>query len=91
MFIIHRFSSPEWFDVIRKHVSIGDTDKTSLENLFRRITNLRVGEAVLFAPSAILSKRVDGRDVLFQLSSSLLKIKMRHRLTWDGGKSVVCV
>jgi hypothetical protein len=91
MFIIHRFSSPEWFDMIRKHVSIGDTDKTSLENLFRRITNLRVGEALLFAPSAILSKRVEGGDVLFQLSSSLLKIKMRNRLTWDGGKSVVCV
>jgi hypothetical protein len=91
MLIIHRFSSPEWFDVIRKHVSVGDTDNASLEKLFRRIINLRVGEALLFAPSAILSKREEGRDTLFQLSSSLLKIKMRNRLTWDGGKSVVCV
>jgi hypothetical protein len=91
VFIVHRFSSPEWFDIIRKHVSIGDTDKASLENLFRRIIDLRVGEALLFAPSAILSKRSEGRDVLFKLSSSLLKIKMRNRLTWDGGKSIVCV
>src|ERR1700727_2990845 len=71
MLIIHRFSSPEWFDLIRKHVSIGDTDKASLENLFRRIINLRVGEALLFAPSAILNKQGEGRDVLFQLSSNL--------------------
>jgi len=91
MFIIHRFSSPEWFEVIRRHVSIGDTDKTSLEKLFRRIINLQVGEALLFAPTAILSRRDEEQDVLFQLSSSLVKIKMRKRLTWDGGKSVVCV
>lgn len=91
VFIIHRFSSPEWFDVIRKHVSITDKDKCNLESLFGRIINLRVGEAVLFAPSAILSKRSDGQDLLFQLSSGLLKIKIRKRVTWDGGKTVVCL
>jgi hypothetical protein len=89
--IIHRFSSPEWFDVVRKHVSIAETDKAGLENLFGRIVNLRVGEALLFAPSAILSRREEYNDVLIQLSSNLLKAKIRSRLTWDGGKSVVCL
>jgi hypothetical protein len=91
VFIVHRFSSPEWFDVIRRHICILSRDKDCLDNMFERIINLRVGEALLFAPSAILSKIDDGPDVLFKLSSSLLKIKMRNRVTWDGGKTVVCL
>lgn len=89
--IIHRFTSPEWFDVVRKHVSISETDKAGLENLFGRIVTLRPGEALLFAPSTILTKREENSDVFIQLSSNLLKAKIRKRLTWDGGKSVfVC-
>ena len=89
--IIHRFSSPEWFDVVRKHVSIADTDKASLEELFGRIVDLRVGEALLFAPSCILSRKENGKDILFRLGSDLPMVKIRKRLTWDGGKSIVCL
>lgn len=87
--IIHRFSSPEWFDVVRKHISIAEMDKAGLENLFGRIVTLRPGEALLFAPSTILTKREENGDVFIQLSSNLLKVKIRKRLTWDGGKSVL--
>jgi hypothetical protein len=89
MIIIHRFSSPEWFDVVRRHVSIAETDKAGLENLFGQIVTLRPGEALLFAPSTILTKREGNGDVFIQQSSNLLKVKIRKRLTWDGGKSVL--
>ena len=89
--VIHRFSSPAWFDVVRKHVSIAETDKAELENLFGQIVNLRVGEALVFAPSTILSRRGEKNDVLTRLGSNLLKVKIRSRLTWDGGKSVFCL
>jgi hypothetical protein len=88
---IYRFSSPEWFDVVRKHVSIVETDKAGLENLFGRIVSLRASEALLFAPPTILSRREENNDVLILLSSNLLKAKIRSRLTWDGGESVVCL
>jgi len=89
LIIIHRFSSPEWFNVVRKHVSIAETDKAGLENLFGRIVTLRPGEALLFAPSTILTKRGRNGDTFVQLSSQLLKVKIRKRLTWDGGKSLL--
>ena len=89
--IIHRFSSPDWFSIVQKHVSIAETDKAGLENLFARITNLRVGEALLFAPSAIITRPEESSEVLTKLSSNLVKAKIRRRLTWDGGKSVVCL
>jgi hypothetical protein len=91
IFIVHRFSSPEWYDIIHRHVSIAAKDSTSLGILFGRIINLGVGEALLFAPSAILTRREEGEDKLCQLSSDILKVKIRKRLTWDGGKSIVCL
>jgi hypothetical protein len=91
MFIIHRFSSPEWFEVVRKHISVAKTDETSLETLFGRIIDLRVGEALLFAPSAVLNNHGGEQDVFYRLGSRLLKVKVRNRLTWDGGKTVVCL
>lgn len=87
MIVIHRFTSPEWFKVLRKHVLM-DEQKHDSEEVFSRILNLRVGEALVFAPSALLGRTYGG--VLDRLGSNLLQIKVRKRLTWDGGKSVVC-
>ncbi len=88
MTMVHRFTSPEWFGVLRRHISTGEEQKNP-DELFRRILNLRVGEALLFAPSALLYC-ADGRTPE-RLGSDLLQMKMRKRVTWDGGKSVVCV
>jgi DNA helicase HerA-like ATPase len=86
--IIHRFSSPEWFNVLRRHVTIF-SNENGAEDVFRRIANLRIGEALLFAPSTLLSQG-EGKESL-KLNLEFLAIKIRKRLTFDGGKSVVCL
>lgn len=87
--IVHRFTSLEWFDVLCRHISAGEEQKNP-DELFRRILNLGVGEALLFAPSALLY-RTDGITPEM-LGSDLLQAKVRKSVTWDGGEnSIVCV
>lgn len=47
MTMVHRFTNPEWFGVLRRHISTGEEQKNP-DELFRRILKLRVGEALLF-------------------------------------------
>jgi len=50
--------------------------------LFKKILSLRVGEAFVYAPSAIISRSAQGEDcALEKLGSGLLKVKVRKRLT----------
>ncbi|KNG91128.1 hypothetical protein ANOM_000524 [Aspergillus nomiae NRRL 13137] len=60
---------------------------------FDIIVHLRVGEALLFAPSAIVKVGTleDGRVEFHRLGSDILPIKIRERLTSDGGKSVLSI
>ena len=60
-------------------------------SLFHEIVHLRVGEALLFSPSAISGIAPDssGLQKLAKLGSGYMVIKIRDRLTEDGGKSVV--
>jgi DNA helicase HerA-like ATPase len=85
--IVHRFSSPEWFSVLRKHISIEGAD-SGVDDLFTSILSLKTGEAVVFAPSAVVGRGGEGMG-LVKLNGELLKIKVRRRLTLDGGASVV--
>lgn len=58
--------------------------------IFDRIVSLRVGEALLFSPSAVVrSLDEQGRLRFARLGSSYLPMKVRARLTLDGGKSVL--
>ncbi|KAL4971735.1 hypothetical protein BDW66DRAFT_155357 [Aspergillus desertorum] len=58
--------------------------------LFDLIVKLKVGEALLFAPSAIVGVcEEDGALVLERLGGDYLAIKVRERLTEDGGRSVL--
>lgn len=50
-----------------------------------RIAGLRTGEAVVSAPTAAVA----GEDGMERLGGALLKVKIRKRLTWDGGRSIV--
>lgn len=63
----------------------GDLDDSMA--LFAQIVRLRVGEALLFAPSAVLS--VDGDFVAKKLNHGVLKVRVRKRVTDDGGRSVM--
>jgi len=61
------------------------------EKIFIEIVGLKVGDALLFAPSAVVDLEVrDDRDIgLKRLGTEHLKINIRARLTTDRGKSVM--
>ncbi|KAK4188985.1 hypothetical protein QBC35DRAFT_381343 [Podospora australis] len=138
--VVHRFSSPDWLNALRKHLAgvssggkllerarqldllSGETcaDEETVEGvstltlggdggsgdpaleLFSRIVNLTVGEALMFAPSAIVgvtkvnqpdeaklgSKSSRGPKVK-RLGHGVLKIRIRNRTTADGGRSIM--
>ncbi|KAE9378986.1 hypothetical protein N431DRAFT_149871 [Stipitochalara longipes BDJ] len=101
MTIVHRFTSPDWLRELKNHLASLDHDEDSPEKsnirlmkIFNDIVKLRVGEAFLFAPSAIVGveKRhnLNGLEEteMNRLGNGYLKIKVRARVTSDGGKSV---
>jgi hypothetical protein len=60
-------------------------------SIFHRIVHLQVGEALLFSPSAVICvtpKQADSLGMI-RLGSGYVKIKIRDRLTEDGGRSVL--
>ncbi|EFR02107.1 hypothetical protein MGYG_05109 [Nannizzia gypsea CBS 118893] len=92
MTIIHRFSSPEWYQSIRNHITIGYMKDNSApedaEDGLYQISNLRTGEALVFAPSAyILDENQSMRDTKHRA----FKLAVRKRVTWDGGQSILSV
>ena len=97
--IVHRFTSPDWFTTLKSHIaatsSADDEPKRSLKNIFRMIVNLNAGEALLFSPSAMLSlaeiAREDGdaERKFEKLGMRYVKMRVRKRLSVDGGKSIM--
>jgi hypothetical protein len=101
---VHRFTSPAWFNVIRKHlagahmfeIDFSDyskspdekektTKKETIADLFRSIIQLRVGESLLFGPTATMGIDTDGS--VQKLNERHIKFRTRMRLTEDGGLS----
>jgi hypothetical protein len=64
--------------------------KAKVMNIFNLIFKLRIGEALLFAPSAVIDVEENEQmeDSVKRLGTGYLKIKVRARITEDGGKSV---
>lgn len=85
MIVIHRFSSPAWLEFLRKHVA---ADAERAEELFREISELRTGEAIVFAPSAMLG---NAGEEARALGGRRFRVAVRKRITWDSGKSLVSV
>ncbi|KAG9241740.1 hypothetical protein BJ878DRAFT_557412 [Calycina marina] len=89
--IVHRFSSPAWLQVLKSHLAGIDTSQRQdngekmKQDVFKEIVNLRTGEALCFAPTAMVG---GGKEVEETLGAKYLKIKIRKRLTKDGGESV---
>ncbi|KAK2593614.1 hypothetical protein QQS21_008702 [Conoideocrella luteorostrata] len=90
--IIHRFTSPAWLRVVQHHVCTQDGKPSDLiesqTTLFKVIAGLNTGEALLFAPSAV---RSDSCAVTTEAVSGprYLKVRIRGRLSDDGGRSVL--
>ncbi|RYP39132.1 hypothetical protein DL766_000588 [Monosporascus sp. MC13-8B] len=68
-----------------KELSIKDTDPATA--MFAHIVQLKVGEALVFAPSAALG--IDDSLNVKRLSHGVLKVRIRNRVTEDGGRSVM--
>jgi hypothetical protein len=97
--IVHRFLSPAWFETLKKHLAgasdVSAKESSSVADIFRTIVGLHTGEALLFSPTALLE--VSTRDhanpftklTLEQLKDSYIKLRIRKRVTADGGKSIM--
>ncbi|KAH9836429.1 AAA-like domain [Teratosphaeria destructans] len=94
--IVHRFTSPAWFASLREHVG-GASAMTRTEGerreMFARIVALRVGESLVFSPSAVVRMgEGGGRGVVpGRLGAAWVKMKTRLRVTRDGGRSEMSV
>jgi hypothetical protein len=115
--IIHPFSSPAWFKAIQSHIAgaaieVSDSrNSKATSDVFRQITSLPTGEALVFCPSALLDTAqygseyqngvsesemmVDEEEVnsyqnsAIQLGPKYARIRIRDRITSDGGRSVM--
>ncbi|KAF2685473.1 hypothetical protein K458DRAFT_301216 [Lentithecium fluviatile CBS 122367] len=96
--VIHRFSSPEWFSAIKRHIPIDVKDR---ENLMRTIECLKTGTALVYAPNAVLGWKTSGskdgednitrRAGLVMGTGRMMKVSVRKRITSDGGQSILAV
>ncbi|KAG1832977.1 hypothetical protein EV424DRAFT_1622478 [Suillus variegatus] len=95
--ILHRFSSPSWWEHLAKHVSAD----ISAEDAFDRVVKLQTGEAIVLAPSglgvfpdipdAARMGHVVPVPKLGQFGRRYVLVKTRRRITRDGGASVLVV
>ena len=86
--VIHRFSSPEWFNALKRHIPVGK-DKEEERELLREIEGLRTGTALVYSPSAVFGLHEERG--LVKGIGRLVKMKIRKRVTSDGGQSVLAM
>ncbi|KAF1994123.1 hypothetical protein P154DRAFT_448366 [Amniculicola lignicola CBS 123094] len=84
--VIHRFSSPEWFAALRKHIPMSADDK---DDTLLRIEQLKTGAALVYSSEAVLGKTDSG--TLIKGTGRMLKVHVRKRVTSDGGQSIMSV
>ncbi|PSN59035.1 hypothetical protein BS50DRAFT_566128 [Corynespora cassiicola Philippines] len=84
--VIHRFSSPEWFSAIKRHIPTTAEDRDSL---MQRIESLNTGTAIIYSPNAIIGRDEGGNFITG--TSRMIKVSIRKRITSDGGQSVLAV
>jgi hypothetical protein len=125
--IVHRFTSPAWFKMLRSHLAgavIGASNESktfSDDSIFSQIVCLKTGEALVFSPSAILDvdelpgldanpplqndkehdnepsgsigagsgAKPGGSMTLCELGPRHIKMRVRSRVTTDGGRSIL--
>lgn len=104
--VIHRFSSPAWMRALAAHVALlqqqssdnvgrqegrVDSLKETINELFEKIVCLETGEALLFAASAMPTIGNSSRLSPKEAPRSYVKVKIRARLSDDGGRSSFAV
>lgn len=99
MTFVHRFTSPEWLGALNSHLAgastMGTGSERALEEISKAVVDLNPGEALLFAPSAMVRVKQESNemgDVVRRpgrLGIGYLKVRVRQRLTADGGRSIL--
>ncbi|OBT40293.1 hypothetical protein VE00_09627 [Pseudogymnoascus sp. WSF 3629] len=86
--IVHRFTSPEWMRSLKAHLAAVAPD---MADQVLDAGDNQGGEALIFSPSAMIVADVasGGTSGYFRLGTGFLKVRVRTRLTTDGGKSVL--
>ena len=103
--IVHRFTSPAWMKALKEHLAGASADMAGLTEdedkaeggrkdvatLFKEIVELDAGEGLLFSSSAMLDVEFKNGQKLEpkKLGSRHVKIRVRNRLTTDGGRSIL--
>ncbi len=95
--IVHRFTSPDWLRTLKGHLLVEEAPSSTsaaFSRILAEIVDLNVGEALLFAPSAILDVEKSGKDGKgkvrgCKLGSNYVTVRIRRRVTVDGGKSIM--
>lgn len=102
--LVHRFTSPDWFRTIKAHLFAAAAEDSGgvshAGSMMSEIVELNVGEALLFAPSAML-QIIDSTEVgekngevvhsrrVKKLGVEYLTVRIRARVTVDGGRSIM--
>ncbi|KAJ6518103.1 hypothetical protein C8R47DRAFT_1031499, partial [Mycena vitilis] len=87
--ICHRFSSPAWCAHLARHVSAGSDSATASASWYQQVMLLSTGDALVFSPAALMT--ADEQGGIGLLGSEHFKLRVRPRLTRDGGASVLAV
>ncbi|KAF7342598.1 p-loop containing nucleoside triphosphate hydrolase protein [Mycena sanguinolenta] len=85
MIICHRFSSPAWCIHLARHVSASSESA----DWYQQVMLLATGDALVFSPMAMIA--ADERGGVVLLGREHLKLRVRPRLTLDGGASLLAV
>ncbi|KAF9263534.1 hypothetical protein L218DRAFT_927205 [Marasmius fiardii PR-910] len=88
--VLHRFSSPSWWDHLVKHVSADFKDCDA----FDEVVKLQTGQALVLAPSGLGAFKASAPEGVEGFKSGrfgrrYLIVKTRRRVTVDGGASVL--
>ncbi|ETI28331.1 hypothetical protein G647_00780 [Cladophialophora carrionii CBS 160.54] len=86
--IVHRFNSPAWFEVLRRHLAGAHLCHDHRDPaLFEMIIGLKTGQALVFCPSAMLDASAE--EGVRRLNDAFIRIQIRNRVTADGGRSIL--
>ncbi|KAJ7729059.1 hypothetical protein DFH07DRAFT_969607 [Mycena maculata] len=83
--ICHRFSSPAWCTHLARHVSAGNESSS----WYQQVMLLPTGDALVFSPAAAIA--ADERGGVVLLGRDHIRLRVRPRLTLDGGASRLAV
>ncbi|KAJ7430794.1 hypothetical protein B0H11DRAFT_2134212 [Mycena galericulata] len=87
--VCHRFSSPAWCAHLARHVSASSDSAAASASWYQQVMLLPTGHALVFSPAAVMTADEWGGVGL--LGRDHLKLRVRPRITRDGGASLLAV